>query len=431
MLAFRGVIRRLLPAAAILSLFAVAGVAIAAPAAGARDSGIIKLTGPKDEQWLVRAVYDELRLNTGPEKRGELAKRIESVATAWLVTGRMETFDAGNELVHAMVACKYLAELEGKSEAANPRLAQWLLDHQEVRRTLFRALADVDSPQKAIEQFAELQAAEPEKVLEYPNLAAAFATAKTLRHYKRQPAAAGMVESFNYYTNPKRRFRYDLKKMPYELSRYLADTRLNIAERNWAAKKYFRMADLGPAYFDVKYDYDYYLKKMPKKIAALDYTLPNLFKVGGVCIEQAYYASQVAKALGVPAAIVYGKGESGIGHAWFTYFQLNPAGTSASWSGGAGRYQSQLYFTGDVYNPATGKRIMDNELVLVGAAALLPQKRREQAESAAALAKLVSEACRKATRKAASNRSRHLRSITRPAWTRPATPRRQRWRWSG
>ncbi len=394
MLAFRGLIRRALPAVTILSAFAVAGVAVAAPAAGSRDGGIVKFTGPREEQWLVRAVYDELRLNTGPEKRGELVKRIESVATAWLATGRMEAFDAGNELVHAMLACKYLAELEGKSKAANPQLAQWLLGHEEVRRTLFRGLEDVDSPEKALEQFAELQAAEPEKVLEYPNLAVAFATAKTLRHYKKQPSPASMVESFNYYTDSKRRFRYDLKKMPYELSRYLADTRLNIAERDWAAKKYFRMVDLGPAYFHVKYDDDYYMKKVPKKIEALDYTLPNLLKVGGVCIEQAYYASQIAKSLGVPAAIVYGKGESGIGHAWFTYFQLNPAGTSASWSGGAGRYQNQLYFTGNVYNPATGEKIMDTELVLVGAAALLPQKRREQAESAAALAKLVSEACR-------------------------------------
>ena len=394
MLAFHGLIGRFMVVVAILSVLALTGGAIAAPAAGTKNDGVVKFTGPKDEQWLVRAIHEELRLNTGPKKRQDLARRIESVATAWLATGRMENFDTGNALVHAMVACKYLAELEGQSDAANPQLAQWLLDHQEVRLPLFRALADVDSPEEALNQFAELQATEPEKVLEYPNLAVAFATAGTLRYYKKQPNAASMVESFKYYTDSKRRFRYDLKKMPYELSRYLADTRLSIAERDWATKKYFRMTDLGPVYFHVKYDDDHYLKKMPKKIEALDFTLPNLLKVGGVCIEQAYYASEVAKALGVPAAIVYGKGESGIGHAWFTYFQLNPASTSASWSGGAGRYQSQLYFTGDVYNPATGKRILDTELVLVGAAALLPQKRREQAESATALAKLVSDACR-------------------------------------
>jgi len=394
MLTLQGRIRKVLSAVAILSVLAVAGLAIAAPAAGSGGDSIAKFAGPREEQWLVQAIYDELRLNTGPEKRKALANRLQDIALAWVATGRSDTFDTGNELVHAMRACTYLAELEGKSKSSNPKLAQWLLDHAEMRRLLFRSLADVDSPEKALNRFAELQAAEPAKVLEYPNLAVAFATARELRYNRKQPKAATMVESFNYYTDPKRQFRYDLKKMPYELSRYLADTRLNIAERDWATRKYFRTADLGPAYFDVKYDTDYYMKKVPKKIDALDFTLPNLLKVGGVCIEQAYYASEVAKALGVPATIVYGKGESGIGHAWFTYFQLNPAGTSASWAGGAGRYQSQLYFTGNVFNPATGKEILDSELILVGAAALLPLNRREQAESATALAKLAAETCR-------------------------------------
>jgi len=394
MLALRGLIGKLLATGAILWVFAAAGAAIAAPAAGSGGDSIARFAGPKDEQWLAQAICDELPLNTGPEKRKALSKRLQDIALAWLATGRMDAFDTGNELVHAMRACTYLAGLEGKSKASNPKLAEWLGDHAEVRRLLFRSLADVDSPEKALSQFAELQAAEPEKVLEYPNLAVAFATAKSLRYNRKQPKPATMVESFNYYSDPKRQFRYDLKKMPFELSRYLADTRMNIAERDWAARKYFRTADLGPTYFDVKYDTDYFMKKVPKKIDALEFTLPNLFKVGGVCIEQAYYASEVAKALGVPAAIVYGKGESGIGHAWFTYFQLNPAGTSASWAGGAGRYQSQLYFTGNVYNPATGKEILDSELVLVGAAALLPLKRREQAEAATDLAKMVAEACR-------------------------------------
>jgi hypothetical protein len=394
MLALRGLIGKLLPAAAILSVFAPAGLAIAAPAAKSEGDSIARFAGPREEQWLAQGIYDELRLNAGPEKRKALSERLQNIALAWLATGRMDAFDTGNELVHAMRACTYLAELEGKSKASDPNLAQWLLDHAEVRRLLFRSLADVDKPETALSQFAELRAAQPEKVLEYPNLAVAFATAKKLRYNRKQPSPATLVESFNYYTDPKRQFRYDLKKMPYELSRYLADTRLNVAERDWAAKKYFRTADLGPAYFDVKYDTDFFMKKVPKKIDALDFTLPNLFKVGGVCIEQAYYASEVAKALGVPGTIVYGKGESGIGHAWFTYFQLNQAGTSASWAGGAGRYQSQLYFTGNVYDPASGEQILDTELVLVGAAALLPLKRREQAESATALAKMAAEACR-------------------------------------
>ncbi len=372
-----------------ISLFSLASLAMADPS----GSGLSDYAGPEEERWLAQAVREELKLNVGPDKREALGNRLEAVAKAWLGSGRKANLETANELVQAMRACKYLAVLEGKSNAANSKLAEWLLDHAKVRNLLFRALADVEKPSEALKQFSELQEAEPAKVLEYPNLAVAFATSKPLRYYKEQPAPASLIESFTYYANPKRRFRYDVKKMPYELSRYLANTRLNVKERAWAYKKYFRARDFGPVYFDVKYDTDHYAKNQPKKIAALDFTLPNLFRVGGVCIEQAYYASEVAKACGAPAAIVYGKGVSGIGHAWFTYFQLNPAGTSASWSGGAGRYATNLYFSGNVYDPTVNETILDTDLTLLGAAALLPLDRREQAEAATELAMLISDAC--------------------------------------
>ena len=164
MLILRWLIRRLAPAVTILSVFAVAGVAIAAPAARSGGDSIARFAGPRDEQWLVQAIYDELRLNTGAEKRKALSKRFEDIAMSWLATGRINAFDTGNELVHAMRACTYLSEFEDGLFASHPQLAQWLMGHAEVRRLLFRALADVDSAEKALNQFAELQAAEPEKV---------------------------------------------------------------------------------------------------------------------------------------------------------------------------------------------------------------------------------------------------------------------------
>ena len=384
--------------------------------------------GPKEEQWLARAVADQLREALGQQRWQELHDRLAAAAVAWAACDRLEKLDAAMELVHAMRACKYMAILEGESKEpqrregrrgrrgepardpeADRKLAQWLLKHKDIRRLLFRGLQDVDSPRQALTAFAELQAAEPRKVLEYSNLAVAFATARTLRYYEDQPDPATTVESFLYYADPRKKFRYDVKKMPWELSRYLADTRLNVQERLWAAKRYVRVAGLGQAYFDVKYDDEHYREHKPKKISQLPFTLENLARVGGVCIEQAYYASEVCKAVGIPATIVYGTGSSGIGHAWFTFFKLNPAGTSASWDGGAGRYSSQLYFTGSLNNPATGRRIMDSELVLVGSAALLPLRRREEAETAAALAALAAEAC------AAGDKPADLTALTRLA----------------
>jgi hypothetical protein len=67
--------------------------------------------------------------------------------------------------------------------------------------------------------------------------------------------------------------------MPYEISLYLADTRLSLAERQWAIQRYARTLDLARTYFDLKYDYGHYLKGMPKRISRLELTLPNLLAV--------------------------------------------------------------------------------------------------------------------------------------------------------
>ena len=384
----------------------VLGILLAAAGPSARAPGSAPKASPKaappaeakwaeakEDRWLAYIVDDELRRGSGIEQRGAFGNRLSKIALAWAGCGRLEQFDTPVNLVHAMRACRYFAVLEAAGDEESRKLAKWLMEHREVRRVLFRAMDDVPSPEEALKAFRELQANEPDKVLEYPDLAAAFATARSMRFYKPPPQPATMLQSFLYYADPKKKFRYNLKKMPYELSRYLADTRISIAERTWAAKRYGRTRDLGTAYFHVKYDYGYFTKNKPKKISELPYTLQNLAKVGGVCIDQAYYACQVCKALGVPSAIVSGRGVSGVGHAWFTYFQMSPAGTSASWHGGAGRYASQLYFTGSVTNPATGRGILDSELVLVGSAALLPLRRREEAEAAATTAKLVADAC--------------------------------------
>ncbi len=381
----------ILLAAAGLSARALASAPKASPKAAPPAEA--KWAEAKEERWLAYIVDDELRRGGGMEQREALGSRLSKIALAWAGCGRLEQSDTPVNLVHAMRACKYLAVLEAAGDEGSLKLAKWLMEHREVRRVLFRAMDDVPSPEKALKAFRELQANEPDKVLEYPNLAAAFATARNMRFYKPPPDPATMLESFLYYADPKKRFRYNLKKMPYELSRYLAETRISIAERTWAARRYGRTRNLGAAYFHVRYDRAHFKERKPKKISKLPYTLQNLAKVGGVCIDQAYYACQVCKALGIPSAIVIGRGASGVGHAWFTYFQMNPAGTSASWHGGAGRYASHLYFTGSVTNPATGRGILDSELVLVGSAALLPLRRREEAEAAATTAKLVADAC--------------------------------------
>lgn len=340
-----------------------------------------------DDGWLSEIVFDELKKFSATGEYKDLAERMKQAILARLVCGGLERFGTLNDMMYVFRACAYLPLAEEAS--GGKELPQWLLEHRGVSRRLFRAMEDVDKPAESLKALWELVAADEKAVLEYPELAAAFATCQPLEHYRPQPEPCSMAESFRYYTRSTVDFRYDLKKMPFEISRYLADTRLNLKERRWAVGKYAKSANPAKSYFDLKYDDDHYRKGEPKKIAKLPYTLPSLRSTGGVCIEQAYYAAEVCKALGMPATIVSGRGRSGIAHAWVACLKISRGGTKARWDSDTGRYRALKYYTGQLRSPSTGRSILDSELMLVGGAAQLPLSRREEADAAVALARMV------------------------------------------
>jgi hypothetical protein len=345
-----------------------------------------------DDAWLgEQAVAEVEALLADGDMRslGELHDRLGAVLVARAACGPIDRPETLCDLAYAYRASKYLPLAADVGKDA--RLDAWLAKHRPVAEVLYRALGDVDKPAKALGRLVELVEAEPQAVAEYPDLAAAFATSDPLTHYRKQPEPAGLVDSFRYYTKSKVRFRYDLRKLPYELLRYLADTRLSLAERQWAVSRYASKRTPAKAYFDLDYDFDHYREGKPKKIAKLDYTLPNLRKVGGVCIEQAYYAAEVCKALGIPATIVYGRGGGGTFHAWLAHIQVARGGQRSEWDVSTGRYESQLYYKGWVRDPAREK-LLDSELMLYSAATTLPHDRKVQAEMALEIAGLCDKA---------------------------------------
>jgi len=363
-----------------MSAIVLAGaVGLGSAAAPARGAG-------EDEAWLGQAMLAEVARCEGGRAWATLGKRVEAAVLARLACGRLEELGALTDLVYAARLCAYLPTIE--REAGGRGLARWLVGHRNVSRRLFRALEESKAREEALKRFAALYAAEPQRVLDYPDLAVAFAATEPLNHYRRQPDATGLVESFRYYTEPGRAFRNDLRAMPFELLRYLADTRASLADRNWAAATY-RGKDPSKAYFDVEYDIAHFEKGTAKRIDSAAYTLASLRRVGGVCLDRAYYAAEVCKAVGIPAAIVHGRGGSGVEHAWFAYCRMRSRGTRAVWVSRTGRFRGRHYLVGTVRNPADGKRIYDSELALLGVATHLPLADREQADAATTLARLA------------------------------------------
>ncbi len=361
----------------------------AAGASGATAGFTVK------DAWLGEVLQDKLAKAVADGQYGKLAELTEQAILARLRCSQLDKPQGLTEMVFVLRGTRYLPLAEqvagGTDKKGGKELAKWLVEHKDVSRLLFRALGDVRNEDEAMARLGELIGAEEKQVLACPQLAVAFATSVP-RSRTPEKLRATTLASFRYYTG-KVRFKYNVKTMPYEISRYLAaDTRLSIEERKWVLRNYGRHPSPPKTFFDVKYDYDHYREGTPKKISRMPYLLPNLRKVGGVCDDQAYYAAEVCKALGIPAAQVGGRGATGSGHAWIAC--LKYTGKRAVWDSSTGRYKEHLYYVGQLKNPATGGRIKDSELMLTSLAAQLPLEQREQADALTILALLVDKALR-------------------------------------
>lgn len=90
-----------------------------------------------------------------------------------------------------------------------------------------------------------------------------------------------------------------------------------------------------------------------------DYSLQTIKKEGGICVDQAYFATQAGKARGVPTLLFSGTGQDAR-HAWFGYL-----GVGGRWNLDAGRYEAQKFVTGVAYDPQTWGEISDHELMFM------------------------------------------------------------------
>jgi hypothetical protein len=156
---------------------------------------------------------------------------------------------------------------------------------------------------------------------------------------------------------------FGIRNVPPELLEYVVDTTASIDEMTWALNRYAGDRNVGRHFFDVPYDYDAFRKGTPKKVDTLGFTLPNILQYGGVCADQAYFAMEVGKAIGVPTA--YDSGASGdVSHAWVGFLQTD--GRNGWWNFETGRYQAYQGVRGSVTDPVTRKRIPDSYVSLLG-----------------------------------------------------------------
>lgn len=269
-----------------------------------------------------------------------------------------------------------LASAVQQTEAAGDAFLAWLRGKAALHRALLVAIHP-KYDKNIVVALAELHAKFPKAVDKYPHLALAFALVHGgagekpvrggwVRRHKNRPAVPSMADSFEFYIKNSRRMHYPLNKLPWPLLVMVADNDLPLKDRRWALARYGKSTSYGKIYYDVPYDMAGLSKASDQSGLAIQkypYTLPNLLAHGGVCGDQAYYASRVLKSLGVPASTDTGEGARG-GHAWVVWIAVK--GNKFAMTDSA-RFDNDKYYTGMAWNPVTRRQMLDRRIELLAA----------------------------------------------------------------
>lgn len=156
------------------------------------------------------------------------------------------------------------------------------------------------------------------------------------------------------------------------------DPRVTLDDLDWAMRGYRNHRTVGKLFHTIVYDTNHFKRGTPKKCeqAPGGTNLQNIRKYGGVCVEQAMFAVNVGKAIGVPAVVVSARG-SDVGHAWAGYLR-QLGGGRLKWDFEEGRHGEYANLRGDAEDPRTGEVVSDGAIALTSGL-LMPEDRRELA----------------------------------------------------
>lgn len=261
------------------------------------------------------------------------------------------------------------------SRIANPTAAEleslkWLASNTRARNALMMAIGHTEQPDAVLKVFTALQHDQKDLLEKFPDLTAAMCVVwDTPQPRGRvEPRAARGTDMnrplllMRYYTQMRNQLQIDPQDLPWELAVYVVANQVTTGEEAlWALNRYSNRGALGGTFFDVTYDYDRFYGGSKGRLAEHPYTLDNILMYGGICADQAYYATQVARSCGVPAITATGvDSTAGVLHAWVGYLDTNRNGIY--WDFESGRYAENRYWRGNVIDPQTQETITDADV---------------------------------------------------------------------
>lgn len=264
--------------------------------------------------------------------------------------------DGAKQFTEAAALRRLLNQLNDSRNRSAPAVRPVLAANPQLARRIALTVKPQDDIGNVYARLDELSKQFPNDIADKggaPNLAAAICVVfdQQRRHPTHGGASANAVETFGYFRTNASRMNNPLDKMPSELGVWVVSVNCTLPELQWALQLHAGDRAVGKLFDKITYDTEHLKRGTTKKVLASgEYTLPSIRKYGGVCTEQGYYASECAKAIGVPATYVRAFG-SDLGHAWVGYLK-----SDRTWDfkegrdAGDGQYED---LTGEIVDPQT------------------------------------------------------------------------------
>jgi hypothetical protein len=270
---------------------------------------------------------------------------------------------------HPNMSTRYELRPRPLAASAAPPFQLWALNNAAFSAEFFASLTSVDYLPRVLEILNELHQRNPAQVKTHASLALAIAlvydvppppiwphgqvSATALPRTFPAPA-----DAFAWWIKQEQTGRtfHRLSRLGADELKFVVDTVAPFAELEWAQGACdLPLGQLPRAYTMIRYRNDRVVNNNPVW-PGRSYKLSDILSAGGICSDQAYFATQVGKARGVPTLLFYGAGNDGR-HAWFGFLD-----GSQKWQLDAGRYAEQRFVTGLARDPQTWREFSDHEL---------------------------------------------------------------------
>lgn len=262
--------------------------------------------------------------------------------------------------------------IEAMGEAAVPvdaNLVAFMLSDQDFCDEFSKTLSPEDNLPEVFTILNNIYKADAQSFKKFPRLAAAIAVVfdtpppATWPHHqvseKDLPRKfADPVQTFKMWIEDREKGRLlcPCEKLSIEEAKFLVASVASREDRLWARRSVSaNAAGIEKIYSSVPYDYGR-VNSSKFDWQGGEYRLERIKEKGGICTDQSYFTSEVAKAKGLPSFILSGAGSDGF-HAWTAYMLKG-----GKWNFSVGRYDGGNFVTGRTIDPQTWKTSTNHQL---------------------------------------------------------------------